>query len=128
MATVLIQNLTARGICVSPEQDPISLFDILKGIGAILGTVAAGAWAILNNRMSLHESNHKDLAAQVRDIDTNMVTRDTFYNHETDVHTRLNEIRKESVSREDRMTIMFKEEFRDLRLRLDKVLDERGQR
>lgn len=113
---------------MSPEQDPITVWDALKGVGAGLGTVAAGAWAVLNGRMNSHESNHKDLAMQVREIDANMVTRDTFHNHEADVHGRLNEMRKEAVSREDRMTTMFKEEFKDLRSRLDKVLDERAQR
>lgn len=113
---------------MSPEQDPISVIDVLKGIGAALGTVAAGAWAVLNNRMNSHESNHKDLAMQVREIDTNMVTRSTFHDHETDVHGRLNEMRKEAVSREDRIVTAFRDEFKDLRDRLDKVLDQRAQR
>lgn len=113
---------------MSPEQDPITVWDALKGVGAGLGTVAAGAWAVLNGRMNAHENNHKELATQVREIDNNMVTRDTFHQYETDVNSRLNEMRKEAVSREDRMTTVFKDEFRDLRDKLDKVLEQRAQR
>ena len=113
---------------MTPEHDPTTVWDALKWIGSVLGTVAAGAWAVLNNRMNSHESNHKELATQVREIDTNMVTRDTFQKHEADVYGKLNEMRKEAVGREDRIVTAFRDEFRELRARIDKVLDERPQR
>lgn len=113
---------------MTPEQDPVHVWDVLKGIGAALGAVAAGAWAVVNGRLNAHESNHKELANQVREIDTNMVTRDTFHQHETDVYGRLNEMRKEAVGREDRIVSAFREEFKDLRDKIDRVLEQRAQR
>lgn len=113
---------------MTPEHDPTTVWDALKWIGSALGAVAAGAWAVLNNRMNSHESNHKDLVEQVREMGTQIVTRDTFHKHETDVYGRLNEMRKEAVGREDRIVTAFRDEFRELRARIDKVLDERQQR
>ena len=113
---------------MTPEQDPITFADVVPWILSALGAVLVGAWAMLNRRLNSHESSHVELAKQVREIDTQMVTRDTFQRHEADVYGRLDEMRKEAVGREDRIVSAFRDEFRELRARIDKVLDERPQR
>lgn len=113
---------------MSPEADPITLTDIIRWLASALGAVALWVARMFHKRLDQHEGNYTDLVRQVREIDATMVTRDTFHRHEVDVYGRLDEMRKDATGREDRIVAAFKEEFRDLRNRLDKVLDERPQR
>lgn len=111
-----------------PESDPITLADVVRWMASALGAVALWVARVFHKRMDGHETNHSDLVKQVREIDAQMVTRDTFQRHEADVYGRLDEMRKEAVGREDRIVSAFRDEFRELRSRIDKVLDERPQR
>ena len=110
---------------MSPETDPITLADVVRWLASALGAVALWVARVFHKRLDQHEANHADLVKQVREIDAMMVTRDTFHRHEVDIYGRLDEMRKDATGREDRIVAAFKEEFRDLRNRLDKVLDER---
>lgn len=109
---------------MTPEA-PFTLWDIAKGLASALVAVCLWALSLFKKRIEAAEVSHADLVQKVRELELNTVSRPTFQRHEVDIYGRLDEMRKDATGREDRIVAAFKEEFRDLRNRLDKVLDER---
>lgn len=112
---------------MTPEA-PFTLWDIAKGLASALVAVCLWALSLFKKRIEAAEVSHADLVQKVRELELNTASRPTFQRHEADVYGRLDEMRKEAVGREDRIVSAFRDEFRELRARIDKVLDERPQR
>ena len=111
-----------------PESEPWTPLDVAKGLASALGAVALYIARGFKKQVDDHAAMIEHHKEKLAEIPVQYVSRDTHQKHERDTKDAIDDLRREAVGREDRIVSAFRDEFRELRARIDKVLDERPQR
>lgn len=88
---------------MTPDAEPLGLVDIAKWLASALGALALWVAALFKKRLEAAEMSHAQLVEQVRELELNSVSRDTYHRHENDVHQQLTDMQKKAEGREDRI-------------------------
>ena len=103
---------------MTPES-PLTFADIFKWLLSALGAVALWVITMFSKRLDGHEITYKELVEKVRELELNSVSRDTHHQHEVSTKDSIDALRREAITREERLVTEIRGVGTSLGARID---------